>query len=199
MSRLPRLPPAELDQAQAELYGSIVGGPRVAAAGSRSLTDDEGRLGGPFNAWLRNPKLGASWSAVGEALRFATGLDRRVFEVAVATVAAHYRCDYEWAAHRTLAAKAGVDAEVLDALGQGAAPPFARDDEASAYRVTRALLTRGRLDEREFAGMTAAFGEVGAFELVSTVGYYASLALALNAFEVAPPPGFDTPWAAEGR
>ena len=107
MNRLSPVDCSNLTPEQKELYDSIASGPR--AKKRKSLVDEHGNLTGPFNAFLHNPALGKHWSAVGETLRFRTGLDRRLFELAILVVAVHWRSGHEWAAHSALARAEGRD------------------------------------------------------------------------------------------
>ena len=55
--RLTPLGPDQLSDAQRALYERVAGGPRRKMG--ISLTDEEGALLGPFNAYLHTPELGA--------------------------------------------------------------------------------------------------------------------------------------------
>ena len=55
--------------------------------------------------------------------------------------------------------------------------------------TTYALTARGDLDDEEYAGAVAALGLPMVFELLTLVGYYATLALQLRVFRVAAPDG----------
>lgn len=77
MTRIPRLAPDQLDDAQRELYQAIAGGARAATTAFR-LTDDDGVLEGPFNAMLLHPPLGDALQRLGAAtaVRSPTGHER---------------------------------------------------------------------------------------------------------------------------
>ncbi|MGC7096015.1 hypothetical protein ACPZ19_15185 [Amycolatopsis lurida] len=78
MTRLPHLRPDDLDDDQRALYDAITGGPR--AGGPVALTDDAGRLAGPFNAMLVVPAAGSALQRLGAAIRYETllsGHDRK--------------------------------------------------------------------------------------------------------------------------
>src|SRR4029077_15528311 len=122
MSRLSYVDSAQLSREQKELYDSIAAGPR--AAKRASLVDAQGHLTGPFNAFLHLPALGQHWSAIGEALRFHTALDRRLFELAILVIAVHWRSGHEWAAHARLAREAGVADEIIAGREQNEGPVF---------------------------------------------------------------------------
>jgi 4-carboxymuconolactone decarboxylase len=192
MTRLSYVDPANLSQEQKELYDSIAGGPR--AAKRPGLVDAKGHLTGPFNAYLHLPELGKHWSAIGEGLRFRTGIDRRLFELAILVIAVHWKSGHEWAAHAGLARAAGIGEDIIAALRRGDAPRFAKDDEQAVYDFVGALVADRRVPQPLYDRAVAALGETRLVELANAVGYYVALAVMLNAFDVHPPKGLDDPW-----
>ena len=98
-SRLALLPPAGLDDAQVALYDVIARGRRAGGESQFMLTHEDGSLTGPFNAMLYAPHLGQALQAVGEAIRFDSSIPPRGRELAILTVASHWRSDFEWYAH----------------------------------------------------------------------------------------------------
>ena len=192
MTRLSYVDPANLSPEQKQLYDSIASGPR--AAKRASLVDADGHLTGPFNAFLHNPALGAHWSQIGEALRFRTNLDRRLFELAILVIAVDWRSGHEWAAHARLAREAGIGDAVIEAMRAGRTPDLARQDEAAVYRFVHELVIERRASNEAYEAAVAALGESQIVELVNAVGYYLALAAMLNAFDVHPPKGLDDPW-----
>ena len=56
--RLAKLDPATLDDQQREVYDAVASGPRAAGPQLFRLVDEAGRLEGPFNAFLLQPRLG---------------------------------------------------------------------------------------------------------------------------------------------
>jgi 4-carboxymuconolactone decarboxylase len=197
LKRQSRLTPVDCNRLSIEqqtLFDQIVVGPRAAAAGERELVDEQGHMGGPFNAWLHVPAIGARWSAIGEVLRFQSSLDRRLFEMVVLVVAAHAQADHEWAAHSELAVKAGLPRTAVEAIGRREMPSFARSDEMAVYILAAALVRDLRVLQPDYDRALALLGQAAVIEIVSVVGYYLALAIALNAFEVEPPPGSKIPW-----
>jgi 4-carboxymuconolactone decarboxylase len=192
MSRLSYVDAAQLSPEQKELYDSIAAGPR--AAKRASLVDADGHLTGPFNAFLHLPALGKHWSAIGEALRFRTNLDRRLFELAILIIAVHWRSGHEWAAHARLAREAGIDRAVIDAMRRGETPVLSKPDEHAVFRFVHELVTERRASDSAYATVISVLGEAMVVELANAVGYYVALAAMLNAFEVHPPKGLDDPW-----
>jgi len=76
-ARLPRFEPPALDAEQRSLYDAIAGGRRAQGPQLFRLADAAGRLEGPFNAFLLQPRLGSALQALGASVRYDTGLDDR--------------------------------------------------------------------------------------------------------------------------
>ncbi len=213
-ARIPKLEPAALDEDQRALYDAIAGGRRAQGLQLFRLADSEGRLEGPFNAFLLQPRLGSALQALGSAVRYDTGLDDRCREIAILIVAAHWESEFEWYAHEAVGRSVGLGDAELAALrngryteltaardGRPAALAAAQDGspaalagrEAVVARTTAALVARGDLDDAKYREAVDHLGAPGLFELLTLVGYYATLALQLRVFRIpapdaAPPP-----------
>ena len=182
--RLPVLRPVELDDRQRELYDHIVDGPRSSGPRLSSLTDPDGGLVGPFNAMLFAPTVGEAWQAVGVAVRYATSLTDRARELAILAVAHHWDSAFERRAHEAIGRSVGLSEEEIEALRSGAEPALDDPTERAVLEVARALLTRGDLDDEEFAEARAALGLPALVELSTLVGYYGTLAMQMRIFRV---------------
>ena len=185
-ARIPKLEPSLLDGEQRSLYDAIAGGRRAQGPQLFRLADDEGRLEGPFNAFLLQPRLGSALQALGSSVRYDTGLDDRCREIAILVVAAHWRSDFEWYAHEAVGRSAGLGDAELAALRDGRHAALA-GREAVVARTAAALVTRGDLDDAEYREAVDQVGTAGLFELLTLVGYYATLALQLRVFRVPAP------------
>ena len=125
--RMP-LPPLEtLDAAQRAAAQALIDGPRKAVFG-------------PFVPLLRTPALLERVAQLGEALRFGGSLDARLRELAICAAARHVGNQFEWVMHQPLAVAAGVDAEALEAIRQGARPERLADDERAIHDFSVELL-----------------------------------------------------------
>jgi 4-carboxymuconolactone decarboxylase len=185
-ARIGKLEPSALDAEQRSLYDAIAGGRRAQGPQLFRLADAEGRLEGPFNAFLLQPRLGSALQALGASVRYDTGLDDRCREIAILVVAAHWRCDFEWYAHEAVGRAAGLGDAELAALREGRHAGLAGSDSVVA-RTAAALVARGDLDDAEYAEAVVRLGPSGLFELLTLVGYYATLALQLRVFRVPAP------------
>jgi 4-carboxymuconolactone decarboxylase len=185
-ARLPRFEPPALDAEQRALYDAIAGGRRAQGPQLFRLADADGRLEGPFNAFLLQPRLGSALQALGASVRYDTGLDDRCREIAILVVAAHWRSDFEWYAHEAVGRAAGLGDAELAALREDRHAELAGRESVVA-RTAAALVTRGDLDDAEYGEAVSHLGPAGLFELLTLVGYYATLALQLRVFRVPAP------------
>src|SRR5205823_4907918 len=85
VSRLPYLRREDLDDPAVAAWDAVV------APRGPDAVNDEGGLVGPFNAWLHAPGIGARLNELVTALRHETSLDRRLIELAILVVGAHWR------------------------------------------------------------------------------------------------------------
>ncbi len=191
MSRLPFIRNENLTPDQQAVWDNITNGKRGDA--SRFL-NAEGGLVGPFNAAMHAAVTGKNVVALGESLRFETGLDNRLLELAVCMVGAHWRSNFEWYAHSRMAVAAGVSEEVVKAIEANGEPPFSLDDEKAVYAFTRSLLSTGRVPQAVYDECRSHVGDQGLAELTQLIGYYCLISLTLNAFQVELPPGNTPVW-----
>ena len=133
MTRLPYLRYDDLDAAGQQVWDGVVG-----SRGSRAC-QRAGRPGRPVQRVRHAPGVGRHLSSLGGRLRFRTSIERRLSEVAIITVGARWKAEFEWWAHARMAREHGVADAVVDAIGRGEDPPFEADDERTVYAVARQL------------------------------------------------------------
>jgi 4-carboxymuconolactone decarboxylase len=156
-------------------------------------------MSGPFNAWLRSPILADRLQKVGEYVRFNTSLDKRLNEMAIIMTAQFWGSQYEWYAHAPLAIKAGLDPNIVAAIGAGRKPDTMKDDEAIVWEFTTQLRRDHGVDDAIYAKAVEKFGEPGILDLVAVNGYYDVVSMTLNVAHVAPPAGEPLPFKQAGR
>lgn len=189
--------PDELDDSRRAVYNAIAGGPRAAGPQAFRLTDDDGRLEGPFNAMLVSPGVGLALQELGAAVRYRTTLSDRAREIAILALAALRRSDFEWYAHERVGRRAGLTEEELAALLAGDTPESLSTEESVLLRTTRLLATTGDLDDDDFAVAEANLGREKVAELVVLVGYYDLLGLTLRVWRTPLPAGETSPFPLE--
>ena len=190
MTRLRYITEDELDEDQRKIWE-----PLISSRGSAgTLVNDDGGLIGPFNSMLYSPAIGARVSALGAAVRFGSDLPPNVAEVAILTVGAHWRSNFEFWAHSRLGRDAGLPDHVIDAISTGEQPNFDDEREALAHAMARMLLQSGRVDDETYGEVVESFGSKGAVELTTLIGYYCLISLTLNTFAVELPSGVESIW-----
>jgi 4-carboxymuconolactone decarboxylase len=184
--RMPQIPLEQMAPAQRAVAESIMAGPR-------------GGMRGPFNTWLRSPELADRLQKVGEYVRFNTSLDKRLNEMAICMTAQYWGSQYEWYAHAPLAMKAGLNPDVLKAIGEGRKPDTMKDDEDIVWEFTTQLRRDHNVDDAIYARALEKFGERGIVDLIAANGYYDVVAMTLNVARVSPPDGEVMPFKQAGR
>lgn len=188
MSRLPYLRREELSPEGQAVWDAVVG------TRSGDLVNAGGGLVGPFNAFVHAPGVGRRMTSLGATLRFHTSIERRLTEVAIITVGARWRAEFEWWAHARMAREHGVPGAVVTAIGRGEDPPFEAADERAVYEAARQLAHTGQLDAPAYEAVRRLLGDAGVVEFVSLCGYYTLISFLLNAFDVPLPPGAAPQW-----
>ena len=189
MNHLPYLRRDDLGPDGQEVWDSVVG------SRGATLVNEQGGLVGPFNAFVHAPDVGRHLTSLGRVLRFETSIERRLTEVAIITVGARWKAEFEWWAHARMARRHGVADAVVDAIGLGEEPAFELDDERTVYTIARQLTETGRVEQDAYTAAQQLLGDTGVVELVSLCGYYTLVSFLLNAFAVPLPPGIPPTWS----
>jgi 4-carboxymuconolactone decarboxylase len=175
MTRVPEPTRDQLDPDTRAVYDQI--------AATRGATR------GPYGVLLHHPALCERVAALGEQLRFRSGLSGADRELAILTAGREVEAAYEWAAHEPIARREGTRPEAINVVRDGRPTHGLAPREAVIVDTVRALFRTRRLSAAEFARAEAEFGRRGLVELVTLAGYYGMVGAILNAFEVDLPPG----------
>src|ERR1700738_932156 len=132
--RLPLADPGTLPSARRALFETLKATWVVYAnkLGVQATTKD-GRLIGPFNAFLLHPEITAKLSEFQAAEATHTTLPARVREVLIIVVGAVWRADYELYAQINVARRAGLSNHAITTLANGGIP-----DDPSHQQKARA-------------------------------------------------------------
>ena len=198
--RLPLADPATLTSAQRDLYDKLISTWVVYAnkLGVQATTKD-GRLIGPFNAFLLHPEITAKLSEFQAAEATNTTLAPRVREVLIIVVGATWRADYELYAQGPVGRKTGLSDQAITTLINGGIPEDLTDDEKIAARLARELCTSHRVGDELYRQAEQAFGRKGLFDMVAVMGVYHTVCSALALFEVPVPRGVSDLAYASGK
>ena len=121
-------------------------------------------------------------------------LPGRLREVAILTVAAHWRAQYEWWAHARIARREGLAVEAIAAIKNGNAPT-GTDGLAEVHGLVSELLRDRQLSDATYGAAHTLLGDAGVVELVTLTGYYGLISALLNGFQVPLPDGEALPFA----
>jgi 4-carboxymuconolactone decarboxylase len=136
---------------------------------------------------LHSPQLMVLAQAVGEYLRYRSGIGTTLSELVILVTAREWSQDYEWHVHAPVAAKAGIKPEIIDAIREGRRPERMTDDEALVYDFSIELHRNKGVCDATWSRAEARFGKPAVVDLVGINGYYALLAMHLNAARYDPP------------
>jgi 4-carboxymuconolactone decarboxylase len=112
----------------------------------------------------------------------------RLTELAILTAARKWTNNWEWNAHSTAGATAGLNADIMTALADGRRPDHMAEDEALVYDFSLELQNNQSVSDATYARAVARFGEPGVVELASIQGYYAYLAMVMNVARITSQP-----------
>lgn len=178
MSRLHAVERDDLPQAQRRFYDA------VKAIRRRPIT-------GPFVVLMNSsPDLAARFAQLGHYFHSRGQGDESILSMRVrgfASLVGSRALDapYEWSAWVNWTLDAGVPQDTVDAMREGRTPPNLTAEEALvADFCTQLISGNHRVSNKTFKSALDHFGTQGLVELVVTLGYFAMIALPLNAFEM---------------
>ena len=116
-------------------------------------------------------------------------LGPRLTEFAILIAARRWTNNWEWNAHSTAAASAGLKSDLMAAIAEGRRPDRMAEDEALVYDFSLELQDNQSVSDPTYARAIAKFGEPGVVEMASIQGYYTYLAMVMSAARVTVQPG----------
>lgn len=137
---------------------------------------------GPFNVLMRSPEIGDLSQALGNSIRFSSGLSGRVRELATLMAGRAWSSHYEWYAHARYAKQEGLPDDVIAAIAAHRTPDLKRmpADEALAWRVTDEMLYTRQITDATYKEALAALGERELMSTVIIAAYYEYISMILN-------------------
>jgi len=175
MARLVPKARAELGEAQREQYDRI-------ARFRRPGADEQ--FGGPYDVWIRSPEFAQRMVSFGTFVWNRTTLPRGLVELAIVVTARFWESNVEWVAHARLAVENGISQQVIDDVFAKKRPESASSDELIVHDVARTLHETHELPADLYRRAIDRFGEQGLVELIATIGFYTTVSMTLNAFDV---------------
>src|SRR5206468_2180184 len=130
-----------------------------------------GRFPHLFQMQLYNPAIADGWLRLGTAVRYKSELDSPTRELAICLVARTTGAEYEWQAHRRLAAQEGFSDAQLDGILDWRSGQYT-DKQRAVLALTEGLTRNVDVDDATFDAAAAVLSPRQVVELVTTVAYY---------------------------
>jgi 4-carboxymuconolactone decarboxylase len=167
-SRLPTIPPEQYTDQQKKAAEDFLAARKVPVFG-------------PFEPLMYSPEVMSQARAMGDYLRYKSGVGNTLSELAILITAREWTQDYEWYVHAPIAAKVGIKPEIIEAIRDGRRPTGMSEDEEIVYDFSSELHKNKRVSDQAFARAEKRFGKPAVVDLVGINAYYTLLAMQLNA------------------
>jgi 4-carboxymuconolactone decarboxylase len=136
---------------------------------------------GPRSILAYVPKLYRSEEALRDYLTRESLLSEDVIELTILVTARELDCQYVWNSHAASARKAGVSADLVDALRDHKPLPKVSDQYHAVINYGREILRTHHVSSGTFAVTREQFGVRGLVELCLLFGDYCMLIALINA------------------
>lgn len=174
LGRFPGVPAERMSSEQVALAAAFV--------------DRRGAIPGPYKIWLSNASFATKLKALSDHLLRNGMLSPRESEIAILVTAQRLHAPFVAAAHRRLAAQAGLSEAVIGAICDDETPIFDDPRERVVYEVALAMHSGMPPDHALFERAVSLLGHDGLSELAGLLGFYCACAFTLGFYAVEPPP-----------
>jgi 4-carboxymuconolactone decarboxylase len=147
----------------------------------------------PFKVYMRSPALASKLEEVSDYVRWGTGLEPRLTELAIMITARQWSSQWIWRGHYRAAVRGGLDPSVGADIAAGRRPAKLKEDEAILYNYAMELYRDRAVSDASYAAAAKQFGEKGLIDLVATMGYYDTVAMTLITAKAVAPKEDDVP------
>lgn len=148
--------------------------------------------GGPYSMLLHSPAMAQHFAATEDYFRNNSLLPDSEREIIILTAAREVDARYAWSRHEARAHKAGIRAEVIEALRAKAPVEKFAGRERLLVEFSRTLMHEHTLPDRLFERMENEFGRAKFIEAVGLLGHYITIGTVIRLFQVEPPEGTKT-------
>jgi AhpD family alkylhydroperoxidase len=145
--------------------------------------------GGPpnlFTTLARHRGLFRKWLRFAGALMPGGTLPRADTEILILRVAHNTGCDYEWRHHEHLGRLAGLSADDVESVREGAGAAGWSPRQAALLRAADELHSDRRISDEVWSELRPMLSDEQLIELCLLVGHYEMLAMTLNSLQVEP-------------
>jgi 4-carboxymuconolactone decarboxylase len=147
----------------------------------------------PFKVYMRSPELAGKLEAVSDYVRWGSGLQPRLTELAIMITARQWSSQWIWRGHYRAAVRGGLDPSVGVDIAAGKRPEKMKEDETLLYNYAMEMYRDKSVSDATYAAAVKQFGEKGLIDLVATMGYYDTVAMTLITAKAVAPKEDDVP------
>ncbi len=147
----------------------------------------------PFKVYMRSPDLAEKLEAVSDYVRWGTGLQPRLTELAIMITARQWSSQWIWRGHYRAAVRGGLDPSVGADIAAGKRPEKMKEDETILYNYATEMYRDKAVSDATYTAAVKQFGEKGLIDLVATMGYYDTVAMTLITAKAVAPKEADVP------
>jgi 4-carboxymuconolactone decarboxylase len=147
----------------------------------------------PFKVYMRDPELAGKLEEVSDYVRWGTGLQPRLTELAILMTARQWTNQWIWRGHYRAAVRGGLDPSVGADIAAGKRPEKMKPDETALYNYATEMYRDKAVSDPTYAAAVKEFGEKGLIDLVATMGYYDTVAMTLISAKAVAPKEADVP------
>jgi alkylhydroperoxidase family enzyme len=180
--RIPPLPPKQWPKEMREALAALQ--PPAPRHPMPPRSDDRPKGLNVLGTLAHHPALTRAFNTFNGHVQFATTLSPRQRELLILRVAERRKSEYEWAQHVVLAADAGLAAEEVARVAQGADAGGWSPLERAMLAAVDELIDEATVSDGTWAALAVDLDEQQLMDLVFTVGAYEVLAMALKSFGV---------------
>jgi 4-carboxymuconolactone decarboxylase len=167
-SRLPAIKREDLDDAGKKLFDSR--GPTADAFGPGAIR-------------LYSLPVADHMAAVNSYLRYKSGLDPRLVQLAILVTARESDSEYVWTAHEPQGLQAGLSAEVVDVVKYRKPTAGLVEKDAAIIDLGREVFEKHHVSSQTYARARSVFGNQELVNYAALMGDYAATTTLLNAFD----------------
>jgi 4-carboxymuconolactone decarboxylase len=154
---------------------------------AEKIVDTRKSLEGPFSVWMHAPEWAERVAHLGTMVRWEGTLDLRIRTLAALVVGRHFQAQYVWGIQGVIGAERDVPRATIDAIREDRSDGIPAAD-LQIIDFTRQLLRKNRIDGELANAVMARLGADQYVQLTTCIGYYAMLAMTVNAVELEPNP-----------
>ena len=138
---------------------------------------------GPGGVRLYSAPVADHMAAVNDYLRYKSGLDPRLVQLAILVTAREADSEYVWTAHEPQGLKAGLQPEVIDVVKYRKPATGLSEKDAVIIEMGREVFGKHHVSSANFARARSLFGDQGVVNYAALMGDYAATTTLLNVMD----------------